>query len=36
MRLNPNCGGHLANIGNSLRECEQCGRIAKEKKHNAN
>ncbi|APG24082.1 hypothetical protein [Syntrophotalea acetylenica] len=25
----PNCGGHLANIGSGLRECEQCGFLAK-------
>jgi len=26
----PNCNGHLANIGQGLRECEQCGKIQKE------
>jgi len=25
-----NCGGHLANIDNGLRECEQCGYLTRQ------
>jgi tRNA(Ile2) C34 agmatinyltransferase TiaS len=28
----PNCNGHLASIGQDLRECEDCGKIQKENK----